>query len=130
LGNRLSLADAMTDVGLGYAALDVLLLTSFVEGLPNSMVEAQAAGRPVVATNVGGTREALVDGRTGLIVAGRSPKRLAEAVLGVLDDASWRERGRTEGPAFVAGRFGFDRMIDETLDAYGLAPRPRSGPGR
>jgi glycosyltransferase involved in cell wall biosynthesis len=120
LADRLTLADAMADVGLGYAALDVLLLTSFVEGVPNALVEAQAAGRPVVTTNVGGTSEAVAEGRTGRIVAGRSPKRLAETVLNVIDDVSWRERVRTEGPAFVAGRFGFDRMIDETLDAYGL----------
>jgi glycosyltransferase involved in cell wall biosynthesis len=133
LASRLTLADAMTDVGLGYAALDVLLLTSFVEGVPNALVEAQAAGRPVVATDVGGTREAVADGRTGRIVVGRSPRRLAEAVLDVLDDVSWPERVRAEGPTFVAGRFGFDRMINETLDAYGLpqaaAPRSASSEG-
>jgi glycosyltransferase involved in cell wall biosynthesis len=133
LDERLTLADAMTDVGLGYAALDVLLLTSFVEGVPNALVEAQAAGRPVVATDVGGTREAVADGRTGQVVVARSPKRLAEAVLGILDDAAWSERVRSEGPAFVAGRFGYDRMINETLDAYGLppaaAPRSRSSEG-
>jgi glycosyltransferase involved in cell wall biosynthesis len=128
LGSRLALADAMSDVGLGYAALDVLLLTSFVEGVPNALVEAQAAGRPVVATNVGGTSEAVADGRTGRIVQGRSPKHLAAAVLGILDDAAWRERVRTEGPALVAARFGFDRMISETLDAYGL-PRSPPNPG-
>jgi glycosyltransferase involved in cell wall biosynthesis len=110
----------MSDVGLGYAALDVLLLTSSVEGLPNVLIEAQAAGRPVVATDVGGTREAIDDGRTGLIVAQRSAQRLAQAVLRILGDASFRERARTEGPSFAARQFGYERMLRETMELYRL----------
>jgi glycosyltransferase involved in cell wall biosynthesis len=120
LSERLVLTDSMSDVGLGYAALDVLLLTSSVEGLPNALVEAQAAGRPVVATDVGGTREAIDDGRTGLIVAQRSPRLLAQAVLRVLADASFRERVRTEGPSFAARQFGYERMLRETIGLYRL----------
>ncbi len=125
LNDRLVLPGAVTDIGLVYSVLDVVLLTSSVEGVPNVLVEAQAAGRPAVTTDVGGTREAVVDGRTGLIVRQRSPKLLADAVLSILADASWRTRLPVEGPAFVAARFGFDRMIGETLESYG--PLGRAG---
>jgi glycosyltransferase involved in cell wall biosynthesis len=125
LGERLVLPGAVTDIGLVYAVLDVVLLTSSVEGVPNVLLEAQAAGRPAVTTDVGGTNEAVVDGRTALVVRQRSPKRLADAVLDILTDASWRARLPIEGPVFVAARFGFDRMIRETLESYGSLGRPR-----
>jgi glycosyltransferase involved in cell wall biosynthesis len=125
LGERLVLPGAVTDIGLVYAVLDVVLLTSLVEGVPNVLLEAQAAGCPVVTIDVGGTSEAVVDGLTGYVVRERSPKRLADAVLHILADASWRTRLSVEGPAFVAARFGFDRMIYETLDAYGMPRQAR-----
>src|SRR5262249_37640472 len=102
LRDRLSLPGPVTELGLLYAALDVVLLTSLTEGLPNIAIEAQAAGRPVVAADVGGVSEAIADGRTGCVVRGRSPQRLAAAVLDVLREPSWAARAETEGPAFVA----------------------------
>jgi asparagine synthase (glutamine-hydrolysing) len=120
LRDRVVLPGAVTDPRLIYAALDVILLTSLTEGLPNVLIEAQAAGRPVVAADVGGVSEAVAVGRTGRVVRGRSPQRLAAAVLDVLGDASWAARARTEGPAFVANRFGVDRMVAEMLEIYGL----------
>jgi asparagine synthase (glutamine-hydrolysing) len=121
LRDRVVLPGAVSDVGLIYAALDVILLTSMTEGLPNVVIEAQAAGRPVVAADVGGVSEAVADGRTGRVVRGRSPQRLAEAVLDVLGDPSWAARAQAEGPAFVASRFGLDRMVTEMLEIYGPA---------
>jgi len=118
LGGRVVLAGPVTDAGLVYSAMDVVLLTSAIEGLPNVMIEAQAVGRPVVAPDVGGTREALSEGRTGVIVRPRSASNLAKAVVGMLDDTAWRERVRTEGPDFVAQHFGLDRMVTETLEHY------------
>jgi D-inositol-3-phosphate glycosyltransferase len=84
------------------------------------VIEAQAAGRPVVAVDVGGISEAMIDGRTGRLVRGRSPGRLAAAVLDVLGDPSWAARAEAESPAFVASRFGCERIISEMLEIYGL----------
>ena len=123
LGGRVVLPGPMTDVGLIYAALDVVLLTSTVEGLPNVLIEAQGAGRPVVAPDVGGLREAVADGRTGRIARERSARGLAEAALEILADPTWATRARVEGPAFVASRFGLDRMMRQTLEIYGLPPQ-------
>ena len=126
LGGRVVLPGPMTDVGLIYAALDVVLLTSTVEGLPNVLIEAQGAGRPVVAPDVGGLREAVADGRTGRIARERSARGLAEAALEILADPTWATRARVEGPAFVASRFGLDRMMRQTLEI--LRPTPAGNP--
>lgn len=125
IGGQVVLAGPVIDAGLFYSVMDVVLLTSAREGLPNVMIEAQAAGRPVVATDVGGTREALVEGRTGAIVRQRSATALAKTVVTMLDDVELRARVRTEGPKFVASRFGLDRMVDETLGHYGFVPASR-----
>jgi glycosyltransferase involved in cell wall biosynthesis len=126
LRERVVLAGSVTDAGLAYSAMDVVLLTSAIEGLPNVMIEAQAVGRPVIAPDVGGTSEAVLEGRTGAIARPRSAASLAKAVIAMLDDADWRERVRIAGPDFVADRFGLERMIDETLGHYGFVAGLRS----
>ena len=113
------LPGAPKDVGLIYGALDVLLLTSRFEGTPNVLIEAQAAGIPVVAPDVGGTSEALLNGVTGILVGNRQASSLASAVLEILEDPGWRERAAAQGPAFVSKKFGHQRMIDDTIAAYG-----------
>jgi glycosyltransferase involved in cell wall biosynthesis len=127
LGDRIVLPGAATDVGLLFAALDVLLLTSVTEGLPDVLIEAQVAGCPVVAPDVGGVSEAISERTTGRIVRERSPQRLAEAVLAILGDPEWTARARADAPAFVAGRFGLDRMAQELIEVYGL-PDPAAAP--
>ena len=123
LVNRFTLLGTVSDVGLVYSALDVILLTSIVEGVPNVLIEAQAAGRPVVTTAVGGTKEAVLDGHTGLVVGERSPAQLARAVLSILDDPAWRERVRVAGPQFVGERFDGHRIVSRLLEIYGGSSR-------
>ena len=118
LAERFRLAGPTTDVGEIYAALDVFLMTSRFEGTPNTLIEAQAAGVPIVAPLVGGTGETALHGTTGLLVEERMADRLAAAVLRILDDAPWRRRSARHGPAFVAERFGHRRMIAATLALY------------
>jgi glycosyltransferase involved in cell wall biosynthesis len=115
--------------------MDVFLLTSRVEGMPNTVLEAQAVGVPVVAVDVGGVSEALAAGETGHAVAEDDPGKLADRVCAVLADRAWRAAVRSRGPAFVRERFGLRRMVAETLAAYGLdvpasQPASRPPPGR
>jgi glycosyltransferase involved in cell wall biosynthesis len=109
----------VTDPGLVYAALDVMLLTSRHENIPNVMIEAQAAGLPVVGPDVGGIAEAMLNGSTGLLVQNRSPVSLAAATLWVLDNPGWRKQSAIDAPSFVAQRFGQERMTRETMALYG-----------
>jgi glycosyltransferase involved in cell wall biosynthesis len=118
LNGRLVMPGVATDVGQVYRALDVHLLTSRTENLPNVMIEAQAAGIPVVGPDVGGIGEAMVDEITGILVPERSAQALAQAVLRILDIPRWRERVAIEGPAFIARKFGLKRMITETIAVY------------
>jgi len=126
LKDRIIMAGPVIDAGLAYSAMDVVLLTSAIEGLPNVMIEAQAVGRPVVSTDVGGTREAVCEGVTGTIVRERSADQLAAAVVAMLDNPGWRASVVTEGPKFVSARFGLDRMVDETIRYYREVIKPSS----
>jgi glycosyltransferase involved in cell wall biosynthesis len=119
LAEKVIMLDLVEDISLFYFAVDVIVLTSIAEGTPNVLIEAQAAGRPVVAPDVGGVAEAMVSGLSGHVVATRSAKHLAKAIVTVLDDHEWRKNAAIQGPAFVAKRFGVDRMLRETLEAYG-----------
>jgi glycosyltransferase involved in cell wall biosynthesis len=123
LTERVILLAPIEDISLFYFAVDVVVLTSIAEGTPNVLIEAQAAGRPVVAPDVGGVAEAMVSGLTGHVVATRSAKDLAKAIVTVLDDHEWRRNAAVQGPAFVAKRFSVDRMLRETLKAYGFESR-------
>ena len=128
IANRLFLPGTEKNIAPVYAAMDVLLLTSRFEGLPNVLLEAQALGVPVVATDVGGCREAVLDGETGMVVHSRDPAHLAERVLHALDDHDWAASARQRGPAFVRERFGIKRMIEETMNVYGLDTPDRRAP--
>ena len=74
------------------AAADVFVLPSEHEGLPIALLEAMALGRPVVATNVGGTPEVLQNNETGMLVRSRDPEALASGIVALLDDPSLRGR--------------------------------------
>jgi glycosyltransferase involved in cell wall biosynthesis len=118
LADRIVLPGPVTDAGLIYAAVEVVLLTSRCEGVPNVLIEAQAAGCPVVVSSFSSASEAISDGRTGLLVTGRSATRLAQATTSILDDPAWAAQARIEGPAFVASRFDLERMVRETVNLY------------
>jgi glycosyltransferase involved in cell wall biosynthesis len=123
IADRLHLLPAETPVAEALAAMDAFLLTSAREGTPNVVLEAQAAGLPVIATAAGGTEEALREGAAAL--AEPTPAALAEALAALFADPDRLAAARTLGPKFVAGRYGLARMLDETLAVYapGLARR-------
>jgi glycosyltransferase involved in cell wall biosynthesis len=118
LSNRIWLVGRKAPVEPWIAAMDVMLLASEVEGLPNVLLEAQALGVPVVTTNAGGSAEAVLDGITGVLVTEDRPPVLAEAVTRVLRDKAMRARAAVGAPAFIRQRFGMERMLADTLAIY------------
>ncbi len=84
---------------------DVSTLASIAEGFPNVVIEAMAAGVPVVATDVGGVRDAVRDGETGLLVASRDPHALAAALGRVVRDPALRERLAHAGRALAESHY-------------------------
>jgi len=118
LGRRLVLCGQEDRPAHAMAAMDVFLLSSRLEGLPNVLIEAQAMGIPVVTTDVGGARETLCPGTTGHAVAAETAGALADAVVDVLRDPAFRERVRIAAPQFVRQAFDVQRLIHETVAAY------------
>jgi glycosyltransferase involved in cell wall biosynthesis len=100
------LAGERNDVPELLAASDVFVLSSRSEGLPLSILEAMAAGLPVVATNVGGVPELVVEGETGFLVPPGDPQALAGALERLLGDSTLRRR------LGAAGRLRAERSFD------------------
>lgn len=103
------------------AAMDLFMLASRMEGLPNVLVEAQASGLPIVCTGVGGMTETYVEGETGVAVPEPTASLLAEAALRILRDDELRARMSLQARRHARSEFAIDRMIDQTLQAYGRA---------
>ena len=98
------------------AAMDVVVLSSdpIVETFPIAIMEAMAAGRPVVATRVGSLDELVVDGITGYLVPPRSPSELADSVIALLRDPALAQAFGEAGRARIASGFTLDTMVEQT----------------
>jgi len=104
LAGRVHFTGTLPNVPNPHGLLDISVLPSRTEGFPNAVVEAMAAGRPVVATAVGGTPEAVVPGQTGLLVASGDQTSLRDALVQLLESpelrrsfgSAGRERARVE----------------------------------
>ena len=100
------------------AAMDVFLMTSRMEGLPNVLIEAQGAGVPVVSAMVGGAPETFVNGETGYAVRSAAPEAFAEAVLTIVNDKDARLKMSRKAIQHARDQFSIDRMISRTLGVY------------
>jgi glycosyltransferase involved in cell wall biosynthesis len=105
--DRFILAGFRPDFDAFLPHLDLMVLPSFTEGLPNVVLEALAANVPVVATAAGGTGEIIEDGKTGFLVPPGDAGRLAARTLDALGDESARQRLLDEGRARVERHFSF-----------------------
>ena len=99
-------------------AIDVLALPSLHEGMPLTVIEAAAAGRPVVATAVDGTPEVVREGETGALVPPADPAALARALLAMLGDADAAERMGREAYRWAHERFDVDAHVEATARVY------------
>lgn len=97
---------------------DVSVLCSRTEGFPNTLIEAMAAGRPVVATKVGGVTDAVIEGRTGLLVPPESPNELAEALVKLLVDRQQAEAMGVAGRQRALQHFHRRAVIAQLEDWY------------
>jgi len=108
------------------AGLDVFVLPSIAEGMSNTLLEAMAAGRPVVATGVGGNPEVVEDGVTGTIIPIRHPAALTKAIDGYLWDSGLRTAHGEAARRRAVTEFGLVSMVSRYHDLYaGLAERKR-----
>jgi glycosyltransferase involved in cell wall biosynthesis len=119
------------DVGRLLASSDIGVLSSKAEGFANAILEYMAAGLPVVATDVGGVREAISDGETGYIVSSGDDKKMAEVIVKLLNNP---ERARAMGQlgrSIVAEKFSFEHHLRNTLELYDkLLSAPGTAPSQ
>ena len=106
------------DVPGALADLDVVALSSRNEGTPVALIEALAAGRPVVATDVGGVRHVVQDSVTGWLCSPADPAALAELLQRTLVNRELASRLAEEGRRRVAERFGRARMVADHLALF------------
>lgn len=118
LGSRSDVPDLLR-------ASDLFVHPSREEGLSNAILEAMAAGLPVVACDVGGNPEAVVDGETGRLVPSRNATALASAVEELLTDPGKRQTMGEAGRLRAAERFSLDRMVGEMESLYESLARGR-----
>ena len=97
---------------------DIFAMPSRQEGLGLSIMEAQAAGLPVVASRVGGIPSLIEDGKTGILVEPENPDELAAAITELLRDKVRRKTLGMAGREFIRTNFSADKMIDQTVNLY------------
>lgn len=100
------------------AGLDIVVISSLWECLPNSLLEAMAMGRPVISTNVGGIPEVIQDGVSGLIVPPRNPEALAQAIVTLLGDSYHRTQMGDRARRTIEENFELQGMIDRLEQQY------------
>jgi len=117
IGDAFRLPGFVDDVPALLGALDLFVLSSYLEGLGTSVLDAQAAGVPVVATGVGGVPEMIEDGVNGRLVPPRDPAVLADAILEALDDPE-KARARAVKALQTVRAFDLAQTIERTEALY------------
>lgn len=107
LGPRLKLTGLRSDIPELLSALDIFTLPSYREGMPRTIIEAMLMAKPVVATDIRGSREEVVPGQTGILVPVRNAGALAQALISLIADTPLRER------MGAAGRMRALELYDE-----------------
>lgn len=120
LDDCVRLLGRVKDVTPVMSAADVLLMTSRYEGCPNVALEAQHVGLPVVATDAGGTADAVIHGQTGFISSVDDPVGLVMGLQDVLTNKQLRDEMGEAAQAFVDQCFALDQMVDLTTQVYDL----------
>lgn len=117
--DRVQLVGEVRDVPAFLRATDIVVLPSTAnEGAANSLIEAMAAGRPVVCTMAGGTPDVVNDGLTGILVEPSNPTALAEGIGRLCDDHRLRQWMGEQGRARASMAFAVDRMGEDFVELY------------
>jgi glycosyltransferase involved in cell wall biosynthesis len=106
------------DIPSFLAATNIFVLSSLWEGLPYALIEAAAAARPIIATDIDGIREVVRHNETGWLVPSRDPKKLAEAILSLLQDKGFAAELGRKAKQSIPPQFSLSRMIEETQALY------------
>jgi glycosyltransferase involved in cell wall biosynthesis len=115
---KIRFAGARDDVPRLLAVMDILVLPSEFEGMPNAIMEAMAAGLPVVASNIPGNDELVIEGQTGFLVPVGDTKALATRINQLLDDDVLRKSFGQAGQERVRTAFTMEQMVERHVALY------------
>lgn len=118
LEGRILLTGYQKDVSPFHNALDILVLPSLSEGMPNAALEAMMFAKPVIATTAGGIPEVVLDGETGLLVPSKSPEPLAKAMMELIMDGKKRKSMGNAGKLRVESEFDPHHRVQRVIDMF------------
>ena len=134
LGDSMIFTGNRTDIGSVYAGLDIVALTSLNEGTPLSLIEAMAAGRPIISTMVGGVRDLLgevleeKDGfqicERGIGINGRSPDDYRKGLIYLAENEKLRGRLAEKGRTLVETEYSKERLVEDIVKLYRTLTAP------
>lgn len=116
--NAIQLTSWITDIGSFNAGMDIVCLTSKNEGTPVSLIEAQAAGIPVVSTEVGGVRDIVLEGETGFVVPLENKEDFIERLYSLVENENIREKMSQNGWNFVRDKFHYKTLVRNIEQLY------------
>jgi glycosyltransferase involved in cell wall biosynthesis len=118
ISEQVDFLSVRNDVPELLSAADSVLMPSLTEGFPRTAIEAMAAGKPVIATNVGGTPEAIIDGETGILVPARDSDALASAIVRLVGDSDLQARLGAAGRERAAQNYSVDKYVSRLDEMY------------
>jgi glycosyltransferase involved in cell wall biosynthesis len=101
-----------------FSALDIVALTSHNEGTPLSLIEAQAAGRALVSTNVGGVTDVVLQNESGYVVDAADATKFADSLLKLVESIELRKGFGLNGMKFAHGNFSYQRLVSDMSQYY------------
>ena len=107
-----------TDVDTICAGLDIVALTSLNEGTPVSLIEAQAAGKPIVSTRVGGIADVVLENKTALLSEIMDEKTFSNNLLQLVNDPGLRQKFSNAGKDYVVSKFSYHRLVNDMSGLY------------
>ena len=119
VADKIHVAGYVDDLAAAYRAMDVCALPSILdEGLPTALLEAQLAGVPIVASDIGGTRETIQEGKTGMLVKPNDAESLAAALRQLSSDSARVAAMAAATRPWIQENFRIDHMIAQLRQIY------------
>jgi glycosyltransferase involved in cell wall biosynthesis len=100
----------------------VCLPTTYGEGVPKVLIEAAACGRAIIATDVPGCREIVLNGQNGILIPPKNPRVLAGAIQKLIEDPALRQKMGETGRHIALSEFSSEQVIAQTLPIYRSCP--------
>ncbi len=115
---QLNFTSWIKDIDIAYAGLDIVAMTSFNEGTPVSLIEAQAAEKAIITTDTGGIKNVILPNKTALLVDNNDTKSFSNKLLELTNNEELRKTLSCNGNKYVCNTFNYKRLVNDTKQLY------------